>query len=65
LKVFDLLGREVDILVNGIGGAGAHEVHYDASKLSSGVYFYQLTANPAIGSSSGGLVHTRKMVLMR
>ncbi len=65
LKVFDLLGREVDILVNGIGGAGAHEVHYDASKLSSGVYFYQLTANPAIGSSSGGLVQTRKMVLMR
>ena len=42
LRVFNLLGREAAELVNGWMEAGAHQVQFDASKLSSGVYFYML-----------------------
>jgi tetratricopeptide (TPR) repeat protein len=42
LKVFDLLGREVAILVNEFKVAGTHEARFDASSLPSGVYVYRL-----------------------
>jgi hypothetical protein len=57
LSVFDLLGREVSVLVNERRNAGAHEVKFDASGFSSGVYFYRLQA--------GDFVRTRKFVLLR
>ncbi|MDP2367261.1 T9SS type A sorting domain-containing protein [Rhodoferax sp.] len=57
LKVFDLAGRTVASLVNGMVERGQHSVTLDASSLTSGVYFYALEAN--------GQVETRKMVLMK
>lgn len=57
LKVFDVLGKEVAVLVNETKTAGNYEVNFDASKLTSGVYFYQLQA----GSSSV----TKKLTLMK
>ncbi|MHB1048540.1 MAG: family 10 glycosylhydrolase [Bacteroidota bacterium] len=57
LRVFDLLGREVAQLVNGTLEAGDHAVTFDASRLSTGVYFYQLT--------SGRYQATKKMVLIQ
>ena len=57
LKVFDMLGREVQTVVNETEEAGTHEVHFDGSKLSSGIYFYTL--------ESAGLTQTRKMILMK
>lgn len=45
LKIYDVLGREVGLLVNRIENAGQHEVMFDATKLSSGVYFYVLSIN--------------------
>ena len=45
LTVTDLLGREAATLVNGRQEAGAHEIPFDASRLTSGVYLYRLTAN--------------------
>lgn len=57
LKVYDMLGREVAILVNEMKQAGSHEVGWDATGMSSGVYFYRL--------STPGFVKTRKLVLLR
>lgn len=42
LKLYDALGREISTLVDGEERAGWHEVHLDAAKLSSGIYFYRL-----------------------
>jgi len=44
LKVYDILGREIATLVNGFEGDGNHEVIFDASSLSSGIYIYKLNA---------------------
>ncbi len=57
LGVYDLLGREVSVLVNDRKDAGIHEVKFDGRGLSSGVYFYRLTA--------GSYVQTRKFLLVR
>jgi photosystem II stability/assembly factor-like uncharacterized protein len=57
LSVYDLLGREVAVLVNEMKEAGYHQVTFDASDLSSGVYFYRLQA--------GDVVQTRRLLLLR
>jgi photosystem II stability/assembly factor-like uncharacterized protein len=57
LKVFDLLGREVANLVNEEQSAGPHIVKWDASRMSTGVYFYQLNA--------GSFIQTKKMLLLK
>ena len=57
LSVYDILGREVSVLVNEKKDAGIHEVKFDASGLSSGVYFYRLTAS--------SYVDTKKFLLVR
>ncbi|MBI5403445.1 MAG: T9SS type A sorting domain-containing protein [Ignavibacteriae bacterium] len=44
LKVFDLLGKEVVVLVNQKQSPGDYEIKFDGGKLSSGIYFYKLTA---------------------
>ena len=57
LKVYDVLGKEVAILVDGFKQGGYHQVSFDARSLASGVYFYRLTA--------GGRTVTRRMLLMK
>ncbi|MFQ5870433.1 MAG: T9SS type A sorting domain-containing protein, partial [Candidatus Zixiibacteriota bacterium] len=57
LKVYDISGRLVETLVNGPREAGEHIVTWDASKVSSGVYFYKLSA--------GDYTLTKKMNLLR
>ncbi len=57
LKVYDILGREVTALVNEEKSAGNYQVTFDGSKLSSGVYFYQLKA--------GNYIETRKLIMMK
>jgi hypothetical protein len=57
LTVFDILGGEVTTLVNEEKEPGTYEVKFDASGLSSGIYFYRLQA--------GSFIETKKMVLMR
>ncbi len=57
LKVFDMLGREVAMLVNEDHPAGSHQVLFDASALPSGVYFYRL--------EFAGSAKIQKMILAR
>jgi glucuronoarabinoxylan endo-1,4-beta-xylanase len=58
LKVFDLMGRKMATLVNGELPAGHHSRQWNASKLSSGVYFCQLTTNT-------GYRQIKKLLLLR
>jgi hypothetical protein len=57
LKVFDALGREIALLVNDKQSAGTHEVKFDASGSSSGVYFYSLSA--------GSFHNVKSMLLLK
>jgi Secretion system C-terminal sorting domain len=57
LQIYDVLGREVRTLVDEYQSAGSHTALFDASKLSSGVYFYRITA--------GELTSVKKLVLIK
>ncbi|MBE7475906.1 MAG: T9SS type A sorting domain-containing protein [Ignavibacteriota bacterium] len=57
LKIFDILGREVEVLVDEYKNAGTYSVEFNASRFASGVYFYQL--------QSGRFIETKKMILLR
>ncbi|MDR3611546.1 MAG: T9SS type A sorting domain-containing protein [Ignavibacteriaceae bacterium] len=57
LKVYDILGREVANLVNEYKNEGMYDVTFNASKLASGVYIYQLRANDYVAS--------KKMILIK
>jgi hypothetical protein len=57
LKLYDIQGREVATLVNEVKPQGTYTVHWDATGISSGVYFYQLQA--------GSLSESKKLLLLR
>jgi enterochelin esterase-like enzyme len=57
LKVYDILGREVTTLVNGRQEAGAYDVVFDGSNLTSGVYLYRLQI--------GNFSLTKKLLMVR
>lgn len=57
LDVYNSIGQKVASLVNETKSAGSYEVSFDAARLSSGIYFYQI--------SSGNFTDTKKMILMK
>jgi hypothetical protein len=57
LKIFDVLGREVATLVNGVEEPGYKSVNFNANWLASGVYFCRLIA--------GSYIDTKKLLLLR
>lgn len=57
IKVFDILGREVAVLINEYKPAGTYSIEFNANQFASGVYFYQLHA--------GKFIETKKMMLMK
>ena len=57
IKVYDILGNEVATLLNEEKPYGSYDVEFDASGLSSGIYFYKLKA--------GEFIQTKKMILMK
>jgi len=65
LKVYDVLGREIATLVNDMQNPGSYSVIFDASSLSSGIYYYQLKAGSPSTGSGQRFVETKKMVLLR
>lgn len=57
LKVFDVLGNEVETLVDEYKPAGTYEIEFDAKNLASGMYIYTIQA--------GSFIETKKMILVR
>ena len=57
LKIYDILGREVTIIVNEVKQAGNYSVTFNASNLPSGVYLYRLT--------TGSYIFVRKLILLK
>jgi hypothetical protein len=57
IRLFDALGRMVEVLVDEFKPAGVHSVTLNASGLSSGLYLYSMDAN--------GINQVRKMVVLR
>jgi hypothetical protein len=62
VSVFDMLGREVATLVDGDRAPGKYLVHWNASTMPSGVYYYKMTARAEKGASFS---QTRRMVLLK
>jgi len=57
LVVYDIMGREVQTLVNERLNAGTYETTFDGTMLTSGVYFYKLVTD--------GFTETKKMILIK
>ena len=57
LKIYDLLGNEIETLVNEEKSAGTYEVNWNATKFASGIYFYKMQA--------GYFIETKKMILLK
>ncbi len=57
IKIYDLMGREIITLVNGIRKAGKHEVEWNAGNFTSGVYFYTI--------KSAYYSNTKKLILLK
>ena len=57
LRIFDMLGREVSTLLDEFRNAGIHQVTFDAGALSTGIYFYKLSA--------GSFTEIRKMMFLK
>ena len=57
VSVYDVIGKEVSALVNEYQAAGLHSVNFDASSLSSGVYYYSV--------KSGSYLGTKKLLLLK
>ena len=57
IKVFDILGNEIETLVSEEKPTGAYELNWNAEQLPSGIYFYQLRA--------GSFIETKKMILLK
>jgi photosystem II stability/assembly factor-like uncharacterized protein len=57
LTVYDILGNEIEILVNEERTAGTHTISWNAGDLPSGIYFYKL--------NTGSFTETKKMILMK
>jgi hypothetical protein len=57
LKVYDVMGREVETLVSEVKQAGYYSVDFNGSALASGVYFYRIV--------SGDFVMTKRMILLK
>jgi hypothetical protein len=65
LKVYDILGREVAVLVEGLRSRGSYTARWDATGMPSGTYLCRLTANAPGVSGSQQFVATRRLLLAK
>ncbi|MBS1494843.1 MAG: T9SS type A sorting domain-containing protein [Bacteroidetes bacterium] len=62
IKLFDMTGKEVALIVNAAQSAGYYTVQFNGSNLASGIYFYNIIAE---GGNASKFVSTKKMVLVK
>ncbi len=62
IKVYNLLGQQIAVLLSGEYEAGRHEINFDAASMSSGIYFYVINA---AGKNGNNFTSTKKMTLMK
>ncbi len=65
IKIYDVNGREVSVLVNEVQNTGSYSVDWNAENFASGVYFYKLTISDAMNPFSILYTETKKMVLLK
>ncbi len=65
LKIYDMLGRELQILLNHKMDSGVHEINFNASNLSSGVYLYRVDVFDNSGKNITMYSSTKKMILLK
>jgi hypothetical protein len=56
LEIYDVTGKNIDNLFEGIKTPGTYQVNYDASKLSSGIYFYKLIGSKYLQTKKFSLI---------
>jgi len=64
IKIYDITGKEIEVLANQYMEAGSFELNWDAAKYASGVYFYKIAVHHG-GSTTGEFKETRRMVLLK
>jgi len=57
IKLYDIIGNEIETLVNGVKQPGSYQINFEGSKLPSGVYFYKMTAN--------NYISIKKLILLK
>jgi hypothetical protein len=62
IKIFDILGNEIETLVNEEKPSGTFEINWYAENLPSGIYYYQLQVYAP--GRAGSFVETKKMILL-
>jgi hypothetical protein len=65
IKVFDILGNEIETLIDEEKPAGGYLIEFVASDLPSGIYFYKLQAVSPSAGSGQSFVETKKMILLK
>jgi hypothetical protein len=63
IVIYDILGREVNTLVNGVQVAGRYSITWNASGLATGVYIYRMEGRPADGAKA--FTSVKKLLLMK
>ena len=65
LKYYDILGKEVAVLINEMHSPGIYKSTFNGSNFPSGVYFYRLVVRPSNTMESGDIMDIKRMVLIK
>ncbi|MCX7878490.1 MAG: T9SS type A sorting domain-containing protein, partial [Ignavibacteria bacterium] len=65
ITIYDMLGREVETVINSKLSAGSYSIEWNASKYSSGIYFYRMTAKDTKGNPAQTFNDVKKMILVK
>jgi endo-1,4-beta-xylanase len=65
IKVFNILGKEIAVLTDGLNQPGKYTVTFNGSGLAGGIYFYKLEFITSIGAENGGFSETKKFLLLK